>query len=59
LLFLLVHDYIPKNNWILIITDLTLLLLALAVAGLVIRTALRLYRERRAPIKATAHPTCG
>lgn len=47
LVYLLVNNYIPQNNLILIVTDLVLLLLALAVAVLMIRTAIFLHRRKR------------
>ncbi len=47
LIYLLFKTYIPKGNWILVVTDVILLLLALAVTSLVLKTALRLRRQKR------------
>lgn len=47
LIYLLVTSYIPTNNWVLIITDLILLLLGLAVAVLILTTGIKIRSARR------------
>ncbi|HEQ98969.1 MAG TPA: carbon starvation protein A [candidate division Zixibacteria bacterium] len=56
LIYLLLTDYIPTSNWILIVTDVILLMLAVAVAVLVIKTGIRLYYSSKPGIKTAVSP---
>jgi len=47
LIYLLLKSYIPAGNWILIVTDVILLILAISVAVLITRTGLKLHSERK------------
>ena len=58
LIYLLFTSYIPTSNWILICTDLILLLLGLAVAVLILTTGIKLRAARRqgnAPLRPAPH----
>ncbi len=55
LIYLLLKSYIPANNWILIVTDVILLLLAVSVAALIANTIIRMH-ARKGPAKAGVHP---
>jgi carbon starvation protein len=58
LIYLLLTDYIPASNWILIVTDVVLLLLSVAVAVLVVKTAIRLRWERKHGGHTALSPSC-
>ena len=50
LIYKLITDYLPSSNWMLVVTDLILLVLAVALALLALKKARGLFQQRPKPV---------